>query len=47
MGAREPAFCYNAGILDASDIYMQPKKEITRSDIAQMLFNMLGMAELL
>lgn len=41
------AFCYSENILDSDDIKVEPKKDITRGEIAQMLFNMLGKAELL
>ena len=46
--ARESmAFCYGAEILDQSDLSIRPETAITRCDIAQMLFNMLGSANLL
>ena len=41
------AFCYSAGILDQSDLNIQPTKAILRSEIAQMLYNMLVVAELI
>lgn len=41
------AFCYNENILDQSDIDILPDKNITRSEVAQMIFNMLGVANLL
>ncbi len=41
------AFCYGSGILDDSEIEIAPKTPITRAQVAQMLFNMLGKAELL
>lgn len=41
------AFVYNENILDSSEMKINPKKAITRSEIAQMLFNMLGKANLL
>jgi hypothetical protein len=41
------AFCYNNGILDESEIEINPKTAITRAEVAQMLFNMMGKAELL
>lgn len=41
------AFCYNEGILDINDIEIAPDSLILRSEIAQMLFNMLGLANLL
>lgn len=46
--ARESlAFCYNEGILDQSDLNVRPKVAIKRCEIAQMIFNLLGSAELL
>ncbi|MGM9613785.1 MAG: S-layer homology domain-containing protein, partial [Butyricicoccus sp.] len=46
--ARETlAFCYQSGILDDDALEIQPKTAIKRGEIAQMLFNMLGRAELL
>jgi hypothetical protein len=41
------AFCYDAGILNQSDMEMRPKENILRCEVAQMLFNMLGAANLL
>ena len=41
------AFCYDAGILDASALTIQPKTAIKRCEIAQMLYNMLVSAKLL
>lgn len=41
------AFCYSEDILDNSDISIEPKKLITRGEIAQMIFNMLGKVKLL
>lgn len=41
------AFCYEAGILDDSEIEIGSKIPVTRAEIAQMLFNLLGKAELL
>ena len=41
------AFCYSAGILDQSELNIQPKAAIKRCEIAQMVFNLLGSAELL
>ena len=41
------AFCYSAGILDQSDLNIQPTKAILRCEIAQMLYNMLVVAELI
>ena len=46
--AKEPlAFCYSAGILDQSDLNIEPAKAILRCEIAQMLYNMLTAAELI
>ena len=46
--ARESlAFCYNENILDQNDLDIRPDDNILRSEIAQMLFNMLGSANLL
>ena len=41
------AFCYEQNILDRSEIEINPKQAITRAEIAQMIYNMLGKAELL
>ena len=41
------AFCYSAGILDQNDLNIQPTKAILRCEIAQMLYNMLVVAELI
>ena len=41
------AFCYGEDILDQSDMEIEPKRAILRCEIAQMLYNMLGSAELL
>ena len=41
------AFCYSAGILDQSDLNIQPTKAILRCEIAQMLYNILVVAELI
>lgn len=41
------AFCYSAGILDQSDLDIEPTKAILRCEIAQMLYNMLTAAELI
>ncbi len=41
------AFCYNEEIIDKSALEVKPKEEITRADVAQMLYNMLGRAKLL
>ena len=46
--AKEPlAFCYAAGILDQSDLNIEPTKAILRCEIAQMLYNMLVTSELI
>ncbi|MDD2495104.1 MAG: S-layer homology domain-containing protein [Tissierellia bacterium] len=46
--AREAiAFCYKENILDQSELEIEPHALIIRSEIAQMLFNMLGKANLL
>ncbi len=41
------AFCYNEEILDKSVIEIEPKTEVTRAEIAQILYNMLGRAKLI
>ena len=41
------AFCYNEEILDKDVIEVKPKTEITRAEVAQILYNMLGRAKLL
>jgi hypothetical protein len=41
------AFCYKENILDQVDLEIRPNDNILRSKIAQMLFNMLGLANLL
>ncbi|OQB12904.1 MAG: Endo-1,4-beta-xylanase A precursor [Firmicutes bacterium ADurb.Bin193] len=41
------AFCYDKNILPNEDIEIMPEAPITRAQIAQMLFNMLGAAKLL
>ena len=40
------AFCYDAGILNQSDLYIEPLEAMTRGEIAQMLFALLTCAEL-
>ena len=46
--AKEPlAFCYAAGILDQSDLNIEPTKAILRCEIAQILYNMLVTSELI
>ncbi len=41
------AFCYRQGILDDSALTIQPLVPILRCEIAQMLYNLLGSAQLL
>ncbi|MBR2490126.1 MAG: S-layer homology domain-containing protein [Ruminiclostridium sp.] len=41
------AFCYQEGILDDSALEIRPKVAIQRWEIAQMLYNLLGTAQLL
>lgn len=41
------AFCYSENILDDSSMSIEPKKIINRGELAQMIFNMLGKANLL
>lgn len=41
------AFCYQKGIFDASALNIKPNEAVKRSEIAQMLFNLLGAANLL
>lgn len=41
------AFCYNENILNQADLDIRPKTPIKRSEVAQMIFNMLGRANLL
>lgn len=41
------AFCYQENILDQSELEIKPITNILRSEVAQMLFNMLGLANLL
>lgn len=41
------AFCYASGLLDQSDIRIRPTDEAKRGEIAQMLFHLLGEANLL
>ncbi|HWR56177.1 MAG TPA: S-layer homology domain-containing protein [Negativicutes bacterium] len=46
--ARESlAFCYGSGILDDAALEIQPAAAIRRGEIAQMLFHLLGSANLL
>ena len=41
------AFCYREGILDHSALTIQPKAAVKRCEMARMLFNLLGTAQLL
>lgn len=41
------AFCYKEDILNQDDLNIRPKMPINRAQIAQMIFNMLGRANLL
>ncbi len=41
------AFCYHEDILSGSDWKADPKRAISRGEIAQMLYNLLGSAKLL
>ena len=41
------AFCYKAGILSQDDRDIRPAAAILRGEMAQMIFNMLGKAELI
>jgi len=46
--AREAlAFCYREGILDDYKFYIKPNEPITRGEIAEMLYRLLGRANLL
>lgn len=46
--ARESvAFCYDSGIWDDSEWDIQPNKHITRSEMAQMLYNLLDVCNML
>lgn len=46
--ARESlAFCYDQGVLDKADLNIFPQKDILRCEVAQMLYNLLGSANLL
>ncbi|MDR3148393.1 MAG: S-layer homology domain-containing protein [Oscillospiraceae bacterium] len=46
--SREPlAFCYKTGILDESELNIEPTEEVTRAEVANMLYVMLSEAELL
>ncbi len=41
------AFCYSNGILDDSEMEIDPLRQVTRAEVAQMLFNLLTKANLL
>lgn len=41
------AFCYDRGIMERSDLYAEPRRAILRREIAQMLFNLLDVANLI
>ena len=41
------AFCYREHILDQSELYVRPGEAVMRSEVAQMLFNLLSRANLL
>ncbi len=41
------AICFNEAILDKTALNIEPKEKITRSEVAQIIFNMLGRADLL
>lgn len=41
------AFCYREDLLDQSDLNVEPARAILRCEMAQMLYNLLGKAELL
>lgn len=41
------AFCYYEELLDNDDINIEPKTKITRAEMAQILYNMLGRAKLI
>lgn len=41
------SFCVDKNILSSNDMEINPKKDITRAEVAQMIFNMLGEANLL
>lgn len=46
--AREAlAFCYDEEIFDASELKIEPKRSVLRSEVAQMLYNLLKRAKLL
>jgi len=41
------AFCYRNGILDDDEFYIKPRAEITRSEVAEMLYRLLYSAGLI
>ena len=41
------AFCYGEGILSNRVLEIKPKEPVTRAEIADMLYNMLKLSELL
>ena len=41
------AFCYDNEILDTSDINAEPTREILRCEVAEMLYRMLVLANLI
>ena len=41
------AFCYQENILDQSELEIRPAAAIKRCEVAQMVFNLLGSANLL
>lgn len=46
--ARESlAFCYDKGVLDSTDLNIRPQQAVLRCEVAQMLYNLLGSANLL
>jgi hypothetical protein len=45
--AESLAFCYDSGIMYDSSLDIQPGNSATRADIAQMLYGLLGIADLL
>lgn len=45
--AESVAFCYSENILDNSVLEINPKEEITRAEMAQMIYNMLEKSKLI
>ncbi len=41
------AFCYDNGIFDTSDMNAEPTREILRCEVAEMLYRMLALANLI